>query len=668
MRGRSGGFRLTTWLAAGSLATASLLAGVPVRAQDAAAPSGGDPPTRVGRLSRLLGSVSTHGADATEWSPAVLNFPVAAGDSLWTQPQAQADIELDSSIATLADQTELDIVTLDDQTLVASEPQGAIFLDLRDVRPGETFTVNTPRGAAQIAADGEYEILAGDTGTPTRLAVVRGAAQFTSGSLALRAGPGQMAVVNGDQDVQGDVEPLSSYDPFLTAMLARNSPPVQEPEAVQGMTGAEGLSQYGAWQNSPEYGQVWYPQVGSDWVPYRDGSWAYVEPWGWTWVDSEPWGFAPFHYGRWAQLDGRWGWVPGGGEAAEAEPAYAPALVDFVVAGAVAGAAAGLLASSLGSGRGDIGWVPLGPHEAYQPPYGGSGRYLSRLNPGHGWRRPEWGGDVRGGNAGRGFLNRHAVSIAPAAAMAHSQPMRRVAYGLENPAAHGFRQAGAVQPLRGALPIRPVAQTRGLTPQAAQRLGVARAPGHAGAPGPTIAAGGRAALLPGGRIPLRGAGATGAAARRPAGNAPAPGPVVRPGGQQMPGLRPHEAAVPRPTPAPALAPARPAQHAPAPLAHRFEPPRAPSAPTIQAPRAPLQRTQAPAIVAPRAPAPRIAPPRVEAPRIQAPRIEAPRPSFRPQPPPRLAQPQFAPRPAPLAPGPAARPVPHPAGAPAGPPH
>ena len=22
-------------------------------------------------------------------------------------------------------------------------------------------------------------------------------------------------------------------------------------------------------------------------------------PWGWTWVDDAPWGFAPFHYGRW---------------------------------------------------------------------------------------------------------------------------------------------------------------------------------------------------------------------------------------------------------------------------------------------------------------------------------------------------------------------------------
>ena len=70
-------------------------------------------------------------------------------------------------------------------------------------------------------------------------------------------------------------------------------------------------TQYGVMVRQPEYGQVWYPQVAPDWVPYREGSWAYVAPWGWTWVDSEPWGFAPFHYGRWADIGGRWGWVPG---------------------------------------------------------------------------------------------------------------------------------------------------------------------------------------------------------------------------------------------------------------------------------------------------------------------------------------------------------------------
>ena len=95
-------------------------------------------------------------------------------------------------------------------------------------------------------------------------------------------------------------------------------------------------------------------------MPYREGSWAYVAPWGWTWVDSAPWGFAPFHYGRWAEIGGRWGWVPGG--AVGAPPVYAPALVTFLGVGAVVGVGIG---AALAAGR--IGWFPLGPREAFHP-------------------------------------------------------------------------------------------------------------------------------------------------------------------------------------------------------------------------------------------------------------------------------------------------------------
>ena len=654
MDSRSTTFRLTAWLAATSLLATGILAAPPLaRAQDASVQGAGppnagdataddtaDPPGRVGRLSRLQGSVSTHGAGATTWTPAVLNFPFVSGDALWTQPQAQADIEVGASLATLADSTELDLGTLDDHTLVAAEPQGAIFLDVRDLQPGDTYTIDTPRGAVQIAAAGEYEILAGDTSTPTRVVVVRGAAQLTSGALALRAGQGQMAVATGAQDVQGDVEPISSYDPFLTAMLQRNSVPPNEPQAVQGMTGAEGLGQYGSWQQSPEYGQVWYPQVSPDWVPYRDGSWSYVEPWGWTWVDDEPWGFAPFHYGRWAQVGPRWCWVPGQeGAPIDADPVYAPALVDFLVAGAVAGAAVGLLAASLRSGRGDVGWVPLGPREAYAPPYGASRRYLGRMNRGNGWHRPQWGGAQDHNAGGAGFANRRALTIAPASALTRSQQIRPLAHGMDSPAARGF-QTASVQSLRGPLPMRPGPETRGLTASAAQRLGLAGRPAHPAAPGPAInPAMLHQAAAPGGRIPFRtvaGPAAThGAGPRAPAlphapGSPHAPGgPLAphlaapHPGDAAMPALRgPATGTVPQRPAAPHFAAPRPQQSRVQPS--RTEPSRAeprPQAAFRPAPApAPIARPMAPAMqmqrpmaqphsIAPRAmPAPHAAPP------------------------------------------------------------
>ncbi len=640
---RSRGFRLSSLVAGSGMLMSSCVSLTPARAQDASSASG-DPPGRVGRIARLEGTVSSHGAGATQWTPAVLNFPVSSGDALWTQPQAQADLQVGDSLITLADSTELDVATLDDRNLLATEPQGALFLDLRDLRPGETYTINTPRGAVQIATPGEYEVLAGDSATPTRVVVVRGAAQLTAGTLALRAGQGQMAVATGAQDVQGDVEPLSAYDPFLTAMLAHNSAPATAPPAVQGMTGTQDLAQYGSWQNDPQYGQVWAPQVAPDWVPYRDGSWSYVAPWGWTWVDNEPWGFAPFHYGRWARLGQRWCWVPNQPDApVDEQPAYAPALVDFIAAGAVVGVGAGLLAASLSSGRGDIGWVPLGPREAYAPPYGASRRYLSRLNRGGGWHRPAWGvgagapgGDRRGGG---GFINRAALTVAPTAAMAGSRQIHPVAHGLGSPAARGFESASA-QPVHGALPIRPVAETRGLTPQAAQRLGVGGAAAHAPAPGPAIRAG---SVHPqSGRVGFRDAAAptvTRAAARAPGPVAPrqvAPHAPVAP----QPPVRP---VAPAPSPSPSMRPQQPGT-APGPSHLRDVEHRAPAPhPPVQAPVAPRfqpqrqQGFQPPAFQQPAFRQPAFHPPIANQPAFRPaaprPQFQAPRPAARPAPPP-----------------------------------
>jgi hypothetical protein len=68
-----------------------------------------------------------------------------------------------------------------------------------------------------------------------------------------------------------------------------------------------------------------------------------------TWVSNEPWGYAPYHYGRWAFVGDRWYWVP---DSVNTTPVYSPALVAFVP-----------------YGNNDIGWVPLGPGDAYVARY-----------------------------------------------------------------------------------------------------------------------------------------------------------------------------------------------------------------------------------------------------------------------------------------------------------
>ncbi len=134
--------------------------------------------------------------------------------------------------------------------------------------------------------------------------------------------------------------------------------------------GAADLDEYGAWDDMPSYGSVWFPaRVASGWAPYRSGHWAWIDPWGWTWVDNAPWGFAPFHYGRWVYVGNRWGWLPG---PVAMRPVYAPALVVFV--------GGSNWQSGYARGGAPVGWCPLGPRDVYVPPYRVSRGYYTHVN------------------------------------------------------------------------------------------------------------------------------------------------------------------------------------------------------------------------------------------------------------------------------------------------
>jgi hypothetical protein len=83
---------------------------------------------------------------------------------------------------------------------------------------------------------------------------------------------------------------------------------------------------------------------------------------GWTWVDTAPWGWAPYHHGRWVYVDGFWAWAPG---PVVVRPVYAPALVAFL-----GGPGARL---SVGIGGPIVGWVALGWGEPLVPWWGRAG-------------------------------------------------------------------------------------------------------------------------------------------------------------------------------------------------------------------------------------------------------------------------------------------------------
>jgi hypothetical protein len=390
-----------------------------------------DPPGRVGRVSLVEGTVSTHAASEQQWSPAMLNDPVTTGDAFWTEPGARAELRVGSAAIHLDGATELDLARLDDEVVEASLPQGTVNLRLRRLHSGEVYAVATPRGSVELLADGTYHLEAGNDQIATRVTVLAGRARLV-GPATVDIRPSETAVIGGPPEApQVAMEPARPT-PFDDWALARDrrderlaSPRYVSPD----MTGYEDLDPYGRWQDVPEYGAVWYPRaVPIDWAPYRYGHWRWVEPWGWTWVDDAPWGFAPFHYGRWAFIGGRWGWCPG---RVVERPVFAPALVVFV-GGARWSDRAGP----------HVGWFPLGPHEVYRPPYAVSQTYVRNVNVTHVTNVNVTNVEVNNTR----FANRNFATVVPENSFAASHPVARDAVKVAP-------QALAGAPLAAAAPV-----------------------------------------------------------------------------------------------------------------------------------------------------------------------------------------------------------------------
>ncbi len=332
-----------------------------------------EPPARVGAVSDVSGNLAFHTAGETQWSAAGINYPVATGGSFWTDAQARAQIQIGPSTLALAGGTELDVTNLNEQASQFAVPQGRIYLHLRQLDAGQSFEIDTPQGAVWLLQPGTYDVDAGTADQPARVAVFEGSARFVGGGADVGIKAGDAAVLSGSNPVTAQME-RATADAFVESCRSHDYHEqglAASHYVSPHMTGYADLDHYGAWQSNPQYGEVWYPsQTPADWAPYRDGRWIWVQPWGWTWVDQQPWGFAPFHYGRWANVGDRWGWVPG--QYAE-QPVYAPALVAFV------GAAAGGF-GLVGEAGPSVGWFPLAPNEPYWPSYTRNVNYIRNVN------------------------------------------------------------------------------------------------------------------------------------------------------------------------------------------------------------------------------------------------------------------------------------------------
>ena len=329
-----------------------------------------DPPTRVARLGYLEGSVSFQPGGTDEWVAAPLNRPITTGDKIWSDRGSRAELQLDGSALRLSSNTAVSFLNLGDNVSQIQLSVGTLLVRVRRLDDNETYEIDTPNLAFSVLQPGVYRITVDEAGTTTAINVRSGQGEVTGAGGAYSVYANEYDVFSGTDELVENSQPYGpepdSFDAWSQGRDSRWDNSDSARYVSSDVVGYEDLDGQGAWESTPDYGNVWFPRtVEPGWAPYHDGHWSYIEPWGYTWVDDQRWGFAPFHYGRWISVRGAWGWVPCPPRAFGAvyvRPVYAPALVAWVGVGA------------------GVAWFALGPREVYVPSYPVSRRYVNNIN------------------------------------------------------------------------------------------------------------------------------------------------------------------------------------------------------------------------------------------------------------------------------------------------
>ena len=335
-----------------------------------------DPPSRVARMSYMDGSVSVQPGGSGEWGSAAKNRPVTIGDKLWTDKDSRAELQAGQASIHVGSMTALSFLNLDQNVIQMRLAEGHVNFRVRELRQGEIYEIDTPNLAFTVREAGAFRVDVNENGDYTNVSVIRGKGEVAAGGQTYPVNAGERADISGtDANVTYIPGSASEPDPLDRWAQERNIKEDQSPSAryvSRDTVGYDDLDDYGTWKEEPEAGNVWVPNnVSPDWAPYSDGNWAYVAPWGWTWVGAEPWGFAPYHYGRWNYYGGYWGWSPG---PIYATPYYGPAFVGFLGGG---------FGVDVGFGYGfggGYGWFPLGWGEPFRPWYHCGRGYWNNVN------------------------------------------------------------------------------------------------------------------------------------------------------------------------------------------------------------------------------------------------------------------------------------------------
>ena len=266
------------------------------------------------------------------------------GDRLQTSAGRAEILFPDGSALAIDEDT---VVELLDSSLVRMTAGRALLTVSGSADPAGAvrYQIDTPASSVTTEGPGEYRVAVTSfpSGAETEISVLRGFAVIATERDSMRVRSGEQSVAR-----EGFAPSLprafnsARYDAFDRWVNARRedrmgyrsaSRSAQYLPADLRMYGGT-LDRYGAWEQDPSYGAVWYPTVSPGWRPYYHGSWSSLRGYGWTWAGLDVWSWPTHHYGRWGHTGSRWFWRP--------DRQWGPAWVSW------------------GSAPGYVGWCPLG--------------------------------------------------------------------------------------------------------------------------------------------------------------------------------------------------------------------------------------------------------------------------------------------------------------------
>ncbi len=329
----------STLTALAAILAAQLMAGAPMMAQ-ADEPSAYGDDYQVGNFGRvqyqengvtILRAPSNF--EGQEVEEALVNAPVFPGDSIVTGYDQRAETQLaGGTIVRIDHGTEVTFLALPDpyadfpDNTVLQLAEGTIQISAA-LEEKEEFRIDTPAATIYLLSDGDFRIDVNANGH-TQVVSHRGVAEVVGngGSVIVRGGllaeiyPGNVPF----QPVPFNTFASDGFDRWVDERDAvyrtrdryagtyEGSGVVYSALPYEVRPYYRELNTYGNWTYVADYGHVWHPAgISVSWRPYYDGYWHYG-PSGYFWVSYEPWGWAPYHYGRWTHISGiGWCWIPG---------------------------------------------------------------------------------------------------------------------------------------------------------------------------------------------------------------------------------------------------------------------------------------------------------------------------------------------------------------------